>query len=56
MILLKCSVELNRLENKGFDKVMNFLENIKKSIDEVVVIKGGFILYVDFIYIVGICF
>lgn len=56
LILLKCSIELNRLENKGLERVFSFLENIKKIIDEVVVILGGFILYVDFILIVGMCF
>lgn len=43
--------ELNRPENKGLDKAMNFLENIKKSIDEAAATRGGPISYADLIHI-----
>lgn len=50
---LKCSLELSRPENKGLEKAISFLENIKKSIDEAAVEKGGAITWADLVQIAG---
>lgn len=43
--------ELNRPENKGLERALSFLENIKKTIDEAAVTLGGPISYADLISI-----
>lgn len=52
---LLCSLELNRPENKGLEKAISFLGDIKKSIDEGAVTLGGDITWADLIQIAGIC-
>ena len=56
LTFLKCSLELNRPENKGLEKAISFLEPIKQSIDEAAVTKGGPISWADLIQIAGVCY
>lgn len=42
-----CSFEISRVENVGLFDGLVFIEEVKKEID--LFLKGGFILYVDFI-------
>jgi len=44
---------LNRPENKGLEKAISLLENIKKTIDEGAVEKGGSITWADLVQIAG---
>ena len=48
---MRCSAELTRPENKGLEKAISFLEDLKKRTDEGA--KGGPISWADLIHVAG---